>query len=135
MDIKPLLLFPVKKSSITHYILAKSGFSGYNILSLFLAVPFSIVLITEEYPVLNVLGWLFAIICIVLTINYTNFIINKSDKVLMIIGALILALYGLDIPRYPNYGICRKNILYFISKPNIGIDSFGIGFCNLLYQL
>ena len=96
MDIKPLLLFPVKKSSITHYILAKSGLSGYNFLSLFAAVPFSIVLIAQGYPVFNILGWLFAVICIVLTINYTNFIINKSDKVLIILGTLILALYGLE---------------------------------------
>lgn len=96
MDIKPLLLFSIKKSSITHYILAKSGLSGYNVLSLFMAVPFSIVLLTEGYLVLNVLSWLFAVICLVLTINYTNFIINKSDKVLILLGTLIVTLYALD---------------------------------------
>ena len=96
MDVKPMLVFPIKKSKITHYILAKSGFSGYNFLALFLAVPFSIVLISEGYPTLNVLGWLFAVIGIVLTINYTNFIINKSDKILMMIAIVILALYGLE---------------------------------------
>ncbi|MBD0779681.1 hypothetical protein HPE56_17910 [Maribacter sp. ANRC-HE7] len=96
MDIKPLLLYPIKKGAIAHYILVKSGLSGYNFLSLFIAVPFSIVLITQGYPVSNVLGWLFAIVCIVLTINYTNFIINKSDRVLLFLGVLILALYSLD---------------------------------------
>jgi len=80
MDVKPMLVFPVKKSKITHYILAKSGFSGYNFLALFLAVPFSIVLITEGYPALNVLVWLIAVIGIVLTINYTNFIIVNEMK-------------------------------------------------------
>lgn len=96
MDIKPLLLYPVKKSKIAHYILAKSGLSGYNFLSLFIAVPFSIVLMAQGYPVFNVLSWLFAIIFLVLTINYTNFIINKSDKVLLFLGGLILVLYGLE---------------------------------------
>ena len=96
MDIKPLLLYPINKGKITHYILAKSGLSGYNFLSLFFAVPFSIVLMAQGYPILNVLGWLGAIIGMVLTINYTNFIINKSDKVLLIIGVVILVLYGLE---------------------------------------
>ncbi|MCK5440856.1 MAG: hypothetical protein KAJ23_03085, partial [Maribacter sp.] len=96
MDIRPLLLYPIKKSSITHYILVKSGLSGYNFLSLFMAVPFSIVLMAEGYPVLNVLAWLFAIIGMVITINFTNFLINKSDKVLLILGALILGFYGME---------------------------------------
>ncbi len=96
MDIRPLLLYPIKKSSITHYILAKSGLSGYNFLSLFMAVPFSIVLMAEGYPVLNVLAWLFAIIGMVLTINFTNFLINKSDRVLLILGSLILGFYTLE---------------------------------------
>lgn len=100
MDVKPMLINPIKKSSITHYILAKSGFSGYNFMALFIAVPFAVVLLAQGYPTLNVLIWLFAIICIVLIINYTNFIINKSDKVLIVLGIVILALYGLE-----NFGV------------------------------
>ena len=131
MDIKPLLLFPVKKSSITHYILAKSGFSGYNILSLFLAVPFSIVLITEGYPLLNVLVWLIAIICIVLTINYTNFIINKSDKVLMIIGALILAMYGLEyFKALPILEYAGKIFYTLYQKPILALIPLGLVFAT-----
>ncbi len=96
MDVRPMLINPIKKSSITHYILAKSGFSGYNFMALFMAVPFTIVLLMHGYPPLNVLVWLFAVICIVLTINYTNFIINKSDRVLVLLGTLILTLYALE---------------------------------------
>lgn len=123
MDIKPLLLYPIKKSSITHYILAKSGLSGYNFLSLFMAVPFSIVLIAEGYPALNVLAWLFAILGMVLTINFTNFIINKSDKALFILGALILGFYGLEyfnalpVTRYAGeifYGLYQNPALTLI---------------------
>ncbi|NNK76696.1 MAG: hypothetical protein HKP42_11630 [Maribacter sp.] len=100
MDVRPMLINPIKKSSITHYILAKSGFSGYNFMALFMAVPFSIVLLAQGYPPLNVLVWLFAICFIVLTINYTNFIINKSDKVLIVLGTVILVLYALE-----NFGV------------------------------
>ncbi|MCL6274307.1 DUF5687 family protein [Muricauda sp. 2012CJ35-5] len=96
MDIKPLLNLPIKKSSIAHYILGRSGLSGYNLIAPFLFVPFAIVLIAHDYPILNVLIWLLGIFGIVLSINYVNFIVNKSDKALGIIGGLILTLYGLD---------------------------------------
>ncbi|PWL39821.1 hypothetical protein DKG77_03035 [Flagellimonas aquimarina] len=96
MDIKPLLSFPIKKSTITHYILARSGVSGYNLLAFFFFMPFGIVLLFNGYPVLNVVLWLVSILAIVLCVNYINFLINKSDKALVVIGSIILALYGLD---------------------------------------
>ncbi|MGB5820452.1 MAG: DUF5687 family protein [Saonia sp.] len=96
MDVKPLLMLPIKKSTITHYILGKSGLSYYNFLSLFLFIPFTVVLLIHGYPPFNVLGWLFAIVCIVGTINYLNFIINKSDGALIAIGTCIAAIYLLE---------------------------------------
>ncbi|MCP4974566.1 MAG: hypothetical protein GY931_00260 [Maribacter sp.] len=127
MDIKPMLINPIKKSSITHYILAKSGFSGYNFMALFMAVPFSIVLVAQGYPLLNVLVWLFAIICIVLTINYTNFIINKSDKVLMFLGTLILVLYGLEyFDLFPIKDYAGKLFYKMYQNPNMALIPFGL---------
>lgn len=95
LDVKPLLPLPIKKSAIAHYVLGKSALSYYNFLSLFLFVPFVIVLLINGYPLTNTLIWLFAIICIVITINYLNFIINKSDSVLVAIGSIMVALYAL----------------------------------------
>lgn len=96
MDVKPFLTLPVKKSSITHYILGRSAVSLYNLIALFFFVPFSIVLLIQGYPAANVLFWLLSIIGIVLSINYVNFIINKSDKALFAVVILLLGLYGLD---------------------------------------
>jgi len=96
MDVKPLLMLPIKKSNITHYVLGRSGLSFYNILSLFLFIPFVIVLMVKGYPPLNVLVWLFSMTCIVLLINYLNFIIYKNDKVLIGLGLLIAGLYALE---------------------------------------
>ncbi|SNY95050.1 DUF5687 family protein [Flagellimonas pacifica] len=96
MDVKSLLAMPIKKSSIAHYILGRSGLSGYNAFALFLFVPFGIVLLSNGYPVLNVLLWLVSMLAIVMCINYVNFIVNKSDKAMIIIGGIIAILYGLD---------------------------------------
>ncbi len=96
MNVKPLLMLPIKKSTITHYILSSSVFSVYNFLSLFLFIPFCIVLLTKGYPALNVLVWLLAIVGLVLTANFINFVINKSDKILIALGLTIAGLYAID---------------------------------------
>ena len=87
---------PIKKSAITHYILGKSAISVYNLMAFFLFVPYGLVLLSRGYPILNVSLWLVSIMALVLCINYLNFIVNKSDKALMIIGGILLTLYGLD---------------------------------------
>ncbi|NQZ43219.1 MAG: hypothetical protein HRT65_02835 [Flavobacteriaceae bacterium] len=96
MDIKPLLILPIKKSAIAHYILGRSSVSIYNLLALFFFIPFGVVLIAHDYPVLNVVLWLIAIFGIVLCLNYVNFIINKSDNALAVIAGLIVVFYALD---------------------------------------
>lgn len=96
MDIKPFLTLPVKKSSITHYILARSAVSFYNFLALLFFVPFCIVLLIQGYSAINVLVWLLSVIGIVLSINYTNFLINKNDKALITLAILLVGLYGLE---------------------------------------
>ncbi|NAY91621.1 hypothetical protein GTQ34_06805 [Muricauda sp. JGD-17] len=96
MDIKPLLLQRIKKSSIAHYILARSGVSAYNLMALFFFVPFGIVLLYQGYPPLNIITWLFSILGIVLSVNYINFLINKSEKALIVIGSIIVLFFALD---------------------------------------
>ncbi len=131
MDVKPLLQFPIKKSKIAHYILAKSTFSGFNLMSLFLAVPFSIVLLAQGYAALNVLFWLLAVIFIVLTINYTNFIVNKSDKVLVVLGIVILSLYGLDYFNIISVSKYAGNIFYALyENPILVLIPAGLAFAT-----
>jgi len=96
MDIKPFLTIPVQKKAITHYVLGRSAVSFYNFISLFLFVPFAIVLIVKEYPVSNVLAWLFALFGMVISINYINFISNKNDKAFIGLALLLGALYAFD---------------------------------------
>ncbi len=96
MDVKPMLLLPVKKSTITHYILGKSGFSFFNLLSMVIFIPFGMVLIAHDYPVANVLIWLLSILGIVMSINYINFIINKSDKIFFGLLLTLLGIYALE---------------------------------------
>ncbi|MGK0413043.1 MAG: hypothetical protein ACJA1B_001245 [Polaribacter sp.] len=97
MNIKPLLVLPIKKSKIVHFILAKSSLSFFNIMGLFFYIPFSVVLIKEGYDLAGVLGWLLTIILIIQSVNFLNFLINKNN---IAFGTLISILLGGYIVQY-----------------------------------
>ena len=96
MNIKPLLILPIKKSKLIHYVLGKSIFSAFNILGLFFYIPFSVVLINEGYNTAGVLGWLLTMILIIQSANFLNFLINKNNRALIVIGAILISLIGLQ---------------------------------------
>jgi len=96
LDIKPLLINNIPKSKIVHYILGKSIFSGFNLITLVTFLPFAIVLITKGYPSLNVMVWLVAMILIAFCGNFLNFLINKSDIALGIIIFALVSFWGLE---------------------------------------
>lgn len=96
MNIKPLMTIPVKRSSVIHYLLGKTSLSFFNFLPLFIFIPFSIVLIVQDYSVLNVFGWLVAVISITFSNNFLNFLINKSNVAFYGILAVLLSFVGLE---------------------------------------
>ncbi len=96
MNIKPMLILPIKKNALVHYVLGKSAFSFFNFMSLFFYVPFSIVLIKEGYAANGVLGWLFAMLFIIQTVNFLNFLINKNNIAFWIIAITTASLIALQ---------------------------------------
>ncbi|MCD8421546.1 DUF5687 family protein [Tenacibaculum finnmarkense] len=96
MKIKPLLILPIKKEKLVHYVLGKAAFSVFNFLPLFFYIPFAVVLIWNEYAVLGVLGWLVALFFTIQSINFLNFLINKNTKVFVFIAGILVVLLGLE---------------------------------------
>ena len=96
MKIKPLLILPIKKSKLVHYVLGKSAFSGFNILGLFFYIPFSVVLIINGYHTIGVLGWLFTMFLIIQSANFLNFLVNKNNKAFIAIASILVILIGLQ---------------------------------------
>ncbi|CAM1345465.1 DUF5687 family protein [Tenacibaculum amylolyticum] len=95
MNIKPMLVLNIKKSKLVNYTLAKSAFSFFNFFGMFFYIPFALVLIKEGYPAENVLSWLTALILLVFSANYLNFITNKSNTafgVLVVVLGSVIAL-------------------------------------------
>jgi hypothetical protein len=100
MNIKPLLILPLKRSKILHYVLGRSCISFFNFLPLFAVIPFGIILIFEDYNVTTTVVWVILMIVCTQIINFLNFIIEaKSAEIELsflpiIVGASVL--FGLN---------------------------------------
>lgn len=79
MDVKPMLTLPVRKKEIVHYVLLKSLVSVYNLLPILVIVPFGIWCIKKGgYPASGMIGWMVAMFCLMLAVNFTNFLLKKK---------------------------------------------------------
>ncbi|MDY0780571.1 DUF5687 family protein [Tenacibaculum sp. IB213877] len=96
MNIKPMLILPIKKSKLVNYILTKSAFSFFNIIGMFFFIPFAIVLIKEGYDVTKVLSWLLGVFFIALSANYVNFLINKNNIAFAVLAILLGGIVALQ---------------------------------------
>jgi hypothetical protein len=96
MSVKPLLVLPVKKNKVVHYVLGKSVLSFFNFLPLFTVIPFGVMLISEGYDLTRVMNWIFLMLIATQIVNFLNFIIESKSSgtdlamlpILVIIGTL-----------------------------------------------
>ncbi len=105
MTVKPLLSLPVPKGKVVNYVLLRSLFSFFNFLPLLLFIPFAAFTWYEtELPVFSILAWTVAVIALVLSVNYFNFLLKKRfvDDLKALLPYILVALifFGLE-----NYGI------------------------------
>jgi Family of unknown function (DUF5687) len=96
MNIKPLMIIPIKRNVVIHYLLGKTVLSFFNFISLFIFLPFCIVLLIQDYSVLNVISWFLSIMFLTLAINFVNFLINKNNTVFYLIISTLVVLIGLE---------------------------------------
>ncbi len=97
MNIKPLLTLPIKRNTIVHFTLGKTGISFFNLLHAFFFIPFTIVLLMNGYSVAHVLLWHLGVMAMIYANNFTNVLINNKDSffypVLLIIACVALSQY------------------------------------------
>lgn len=93
MNIKPLLVLPIKRGKILHYVLGKSAVSFFNILPLFAVIPFGIMLIFEEYGTTTAIVWMVLMVIFTLIINFLNIIIESrsAETELSFLPVIVLA--------------------------------------------
>ena len=117
MNIKPLLILPLKKGSILNYVLGKSALSFFNFLPLFAIIPFGTVLIFEDYNTATVIIWILLFVILTLIVNFLNFVIESksADTELSFLPILVIA-SGLFALNY-------FNIISFSNLLKLGIET------------
>ena len=96
MNIRPLLVFPIKRETIVHFSLGKTAFSFFNFAHAFLFLPFCVVLIIEGYSVFSVLLWHLAIFSLVYSNNFLNILLSNKDNLLAVFIGVVAILAGLQ---------------------------------------
>jgi len=106
MYVKPFLTLPIRKRKIVSFFLGKTAISFFNIYPAFFFLPFSIVMIVNGYPVMQVLSWHVAIMALVFADNYLNLLMDNLDRLfvgvfIVLVSFAALQYYGLlDITIY-----------------------------------
>lgn len=89
-NIKPLLYLPFKKSQVVNFSLGKTMVSFFNWSHAFFFVPFSVVLLTKDYPFAQVVGWHLAMMAIIYCNNFINVMVNNKDAVFYVFAGLVI---------------------------------------------
>lgn len=118
MNIKPMLLLPLKRQSIIQFLLLKTSFSFFNILPLLFFIPMSIVLMVQGYAPLMVLIWFVSILAFSFSINFLNFIVNKDSKAFYLVIAFLATFIGLQY--FDVFDITPYTGVFFYSFYHLG---------------
>ena len=91
-NIKPLLYLPFKKGQVVHYSLGKTIVSFFNWTHAFFFIPFSIVLLTKDYGIVNVVGWHLGFMALIYCNNFINVLVNNKDTIFYVIAGIFILL-------------------------------------------
>lgn len=111
MNIRPLLILPIKKPTIVHFSLGKTVLSFFNIVHAFFFIPFTIVLIVEGYDVVSAVLWYLAMVSLIYINNFLNILLNNKDNLFAIFVGIVLVLGGCQY--YKVFDITNYTTLFF----------------------
>lgn len=97
MNIRPLLVLPIKRSTIVHYTLGKTIVSFFNWLHFFFLVPFTAVMLYKGHPISQVLVWHIAFVALIYCNNFINVLANNKDIVFYPVAIIVI---GFGVAQY-----------------------------------
>jgi hypothetical protein len=103
ISIVPYLHLPVKKTSVFHFLLIRSGCSLFNLFPVVVLLPFTLRFVIPAYSAAAGLYWLIALILIIFTNNYLAFFFKKlfalKPAVIFLVTAVTGIIMAIDITR------------------------------------
>lgn len=101
LNMKPFLVHNIKRKQIVRVLLAKNFFSFYNVLAPLIIIPFAIWnFVKADFSALQILGWVTALLSLVLVANALNLLIQKkitaNVKTLLPFLIVVSVLYSME---------------------------------------
>lgn len=120
ISIAPYLHLPIKRKTLVNYILIRSAFSFFNLIPLFLVIPFAFRTIAPSMGVSWAFHWVAGVLLLALTNNYISFYIKKASNIkpliLFSVFILVIALFYADIKEYITVSTAFQNFFYTIAN-------------------
>lgn len=127
-EIKPYLLFPIKKNKLIDTFLLQSGLSIFNLFWFFLVLPFAVITIPETYGFWGVILYLFGMWLLFIMNNYwyqiCKTLLRQKTIYLLLPAAVYGSILAVDLLPKTNYfgrftmnlgeGFIQGNIIAFI---------------------
>lgn len=113
LNIRPLLVLPIKRASVVHFSLGKTALSFFNLIHILFFVPFSVVLYIENYPIWNILSWHLAMFALIYINNFINVLFSNKDQLFGILLTIVIILGGFQ--HYGYFDISNYSLPVFQS--------------------
>jgi hypothetical protein len=98
LSIQPYMHLPVKKSTLVHYVLGKSLLSFFNFIPIVLFTPFIVFQMAPWYSGFQLIGYILAIIFMVLSVNFLSILFKRNlSGNNWISGIIALVMIGLGV--------------------------------------
>lgn len=97
ISIQPYLTLPIKKSTLLHYPLLKSGLSFFNIVAILFFIPFFIKVVCTTHPFLFCITWFTTLLSLIIINNFLNFSFKKYFTKYPLLILFLLTIVGVLI--------------------------------------
>lgn len=96
INIRPLLVTPIKRGTIVNFAMGKMLVSFFNAIHWFFFLPFCIVMLIKGYDTLSVALWFVGMMALIYANNFLNILLNDKDYLFIIFLTLLAGFGGLQ---------------------------------------
>jgi hypothetical protein len=97
INIRPLLTLPIRRSTIVNFALGKTALSYFNIIHAFFLIPFTLILIANDYNAAQVILWHISVCALIYCSNFLNILLNNKDNLFVI---FVVVFFGVSALQY-----------------------------------
>ena len=120
INMKPLLLLRIKRDKIIRFSLNKTIFSFFNLISILYLLIFSLTIYSpEKFNLTQLILWNLSMYLIIYITNFLNIYLNNKDRVVIVLGVILVIVYALDYFQIFSFNPISEWIFYMFYEDKI----------------